>query len=274
MPTPFDPPLSTEELAAQCEDLEILCAVKSGGQGATFKAKRKADDQFVALKVYSNATEPERVKREVSTLLCIQCPHVMRIAGRRDLALRGQQILAAEAEWIDGQDLLAVIKERAPHPPMGEPEVRRLLVQGTKGIKALFDRGVVHRDINPNNIMQRLDKTFVLIDFGYAKHLGMQTLTSTGVTFGTLGFISPELFRGSHAPSFRSDLFSLAIVAYVMASGFHPFESNQNLCDKFHYRSIPNISDELNSLLARMMCPNPVVRARSCDEICASATIK
>lgn len=267
MPIPFNPPLTPEELASQCEDLEILRAVKAGGQGATFRATRKADGQPVALKVYGNTTEPERVEREISNLQGIDCPHVMRILRRRDLKPRGIPVIAAEAEWIEGPDLLSIYQQSQGHPPMTEPEVRRLLAEGAKGIETLFDRKVVHRDINPNNVMRRQDGSFVLIDFGYAKHLGMQALTSTGITFGTPGFISPELFRASHEPSFRSDLFSLGVVAYLMASGSHPFSNDQNRCDKFDYQPIPILSDGLNKILARLMRPNPVTRAKTCDEI-------
>jgi serine/threonine-protein kinase len=272
MPSPFEPPLSLEEVASQFEDLNVIREVKPGGQGTTFEALRKVDGQRAALKIYSAATDPERVQREIEKLLRINSPHVMKVLHRRNAEFRGKPVIAVEAEWIDGEDLASLATSALGQSIMSESEVKRLLIEGATGIEALFAQDVVHRDINPNNVMRRADGSFVLIDLGYAKHLDRSSRTAKGTTFGTLGYISPELINMVR-PSYRSDLFSLAAVAYLMASGVHPFDGDQNQAGTFKYEHIDEISPFLNNLLQRLMSSIPVVRAKSCEEIrqlCAS----
>lgn len=266
MPTPFDPPLSIEEVASQFDDLEIIREVKPGGQGTTFEASRIADGQKVALKIYSAATDPARVNREIEKLQQIASPHVMKVLRRRDARLRGEKVISVEAEWIDGEDLAALLRVSRGNPLMGEPEVRRLLQEGATAIESLFAKDVVHRDINPNNIMRRTDGSFVLIDLGYAKHLDRSSRTATGFTCGTPGYVSPELLGGIR-PSYRSDLFSLGVVAYQMASGMHPFDGDQSRAAAFNYEHIEALSPNLNNLLQQLMSAIPVVRAKSCEEV-------
>jgi serine/threonine-protein kinase len=149
---------------------------------------------------------------------------------------------------------------------MTETEVRRLIREGATAIEALFSKDAVHRDINPNNIMRRSDGTFVLIDLGYAKHLDRSSRTAKGSTFGTQGYVSPELLRRIR-PSYRSDLFSLGVVAYLMVSGNHPFDGDQDQAALFSYEHVDGVSVSLNSLLMRLMSAIPVVRAKSCEEV-------
>lgn len=266
MPSPFDPSLTVEEISSQFGDLRIIREVKPGGQGTTFEAVREADELRIALKIYGAATDQERVQREIEKLQQIESPHVVKVLRRRDVLLRGEPVIAVEAEWIEGEDLATIAKAAHGGPSMAEPEVRRLLREGATAIEALFSKDVVHRDINPNNIMRRPDGTFVLIDLGYAKHLDRSSRTAKGSTFGTLGYISPELLNRIR-PSYRSDLFSLGVVAYLMASGVHPFDGDQHRAAIFSYEHVDEVSVALNSLLMRLMSAIPVTRAKSCKEI-------
>jgi len=247
----------------------MICrAVKSGGQGATFEVVSIADGSRRALKVYGAATDPERVKREIKKLREIDSPHVMRVLGDiREVSLRGEVVLAAESEWIEGEDLLSLLQSADGSAPFQEPEVKRLLVDGSRAVEALADHAVLHRDINPNNIMRRADGTFVLIDLGYAKHLDMSSLTAKNQVCGTPGYISPERLRGERRPTFRSDLFCLGVVAYVMASGRHPFGRRNETAGNFLFMPIDEVSQGLNQLLFQLTRPIAAMRVGSCSEI-------
>lgn len=268
MASPFEPPLTESEIAPLFEDLSILRAVKSGGQGATFEAVSACDGTRRALKVYGAATEPERVKREIKKLRVIDSPHVMRVLGDiREVTLRGEPVLAAEAEWIEGEDLVSILRRANGATPFDETQVKRLLSDGSRAIEALADHAVLHRDINPNNIMQRADGTFVLLDLGYAKHLDMSSLSGKGQVCDTRGVISPERLWGERRPTFRSDLFSLGVVAYVMASGCHPFGGRDEAAGSFQFMPIDGLSRELNQLLFNLTRPTASLRAQNCHEI-------
>ncbi len=270
MVAPFNPPLSKTEVETVFPGLEVVAPVKAGAQGATFRCLVREDSQPVALKIYGSGllAHPERVRREIAKLKVVDSPHVMKHRGDGEASLRGNECPFLIAEWIDGMDLKARLEQATPGVPlMGESEVLRLINQGAKAVEALSTRSVIHRDINPNNVMQRPDGTFVLIDLGLAKHLDMRTLTDRGVTFGTPGYISPELFYARFPPSFRSDLFSLGVVAYEMAVGVHPFGRDQWRCAQIQFQPLGHLSHGTNALLQRLMSPLPLDRARSCREV-------
>jgi serine/threonine-protein kinase len=270
MAAPFNPPLSKVEIEPVFPGLEVVAPVKAGAQGATFYCLARRDNRPVALKIYGSGplAHPERVRREIAKLKLVDSPHVMKHHGDGEATLRGNQCLFLIAEWIDGTDLKARLDQPNPEASlMDEREVLQLINQGAKAVESLSAKSVIHRDINPNNLMRRPDGTFVLIDLGLAKHLDMRTLTDQGVTFGTPGYISPELFYARFRPSFRSDLFSLGVVAYEMASGAHPFGGDQRRCAQIQFQPVRHLSHETNALLQKLMSPQPLDRARSCEEV-------
>lgn len=270
MGAPFNPPLSAAEIEPVFPGLEVVAAIKVGGQGATFRCRKRDDGKPVALKIYGGGPlgNSERVRREIAKLKVVDSPHVMKHEGDGETSLRGDGCPYLIAEWIDGTDLRTRLDGAAAGTPsMGEREILQLIGQGAKAVEALSARSVVHRDINPNNLMQRPDGTFVLIDLGLAKHLDMQALTESGLTFGTPGYISPELFYARFRPSFRSDLFSLGVVGYEMATGTHPFGRDQHRCAQIQFRPVAHLSPATNDLLRRLMGAQPLDRARSCAEV-------
>jgi serine/threonine-protein kinase len=176
------------------------------------------------------------------------------------VSLRGVPVFFGLMEWIDGADLATT------QIPMLEQEVWTLIGQIATGIGALSDKHVVHRDIKPDNIVRRTSGEFVLIDLGYAKHLDRSTLTQKNRTCGTEGYIAPELMMGFR-PTFRADLFSLGIVAYLMASGNHPYRWIQDLVGKIPVLPISTISEDLNAIILRLLSLRPPDRARSWEEV-------
>ena len=99
----------------------------------------------------------------------------------------------------------------------------RILVQVARALSYIHDRGLIHRDITPGNIMVRPDGVVKLMDFGVVKDMGAD-LTAVGSMVGTVSYISPEQIEGSTLDA-RADLYSLGAVLYFMLTGNRPFNA-------------------------------------------------
>ena len=106
--------------------------------------------------------------------------------------------------------------------PFGVEETRDILVQICEGLEHAHRRGLIHRDIKPSNIMTDPDGHATIMDFGIVKESEDDTLTKTGIVFGTPDYMAPEHAQGK-PPSPATDLYSLGIVAYEMLTGEQPF---------------------------------------------------
>ena len=256
---PFHPSLTIEEIQAVFPDLKVRQKLGEGGQGDAFLCTR-SDESVAVLKIYGPDTEDRRVSREFEKLQRVSSPYVVKLFDSGQVSLRGKPVFFGLMEWIDGADL-------ATTPiPMTEQDVWALIRQVATGVGALSEQSVVHRDIKPENIVRRANGDFVLIDLGYAKHLDRSTLTQKNHTCGTEGYIAPELMMGFR-PTFRADLFSLGVVAYLMASGNHPYRGLQDLVGKITVLPIQAVSDDLNAIILRLLCLRPSDRARSWEDL-------
>ncbi len=137
-------------------------------------------------------------------------------------------------ELVEGQTLDALIRERGPFPL---PELLDIAVQVSEGLAAAHGRGIVHRDLKPGNVMVTGDRRIKILDFGLARLLAprpvdtggsplldadSRDLARDGQVLGTLGYVSPERALGRPGAS-QTDVFSLGVMLYEMASGMRPF---------------------------------------------------
>jgi serine/threonine-protein kinase len=121
-------------------------------------------------------------------------------------------------EHVEGQSL----REFATGKDLTFEEITQLAIQLCEGIQAAHEKGIVHRDIKPGNILIDLQGRVRIVDFGLAAVRGVEHLTKTGSTLGTIGYMSPEQVNG-HEVDPRSDLFSLGIVLYELVTEQNPF---------------------------------------------------
>src|SRR5208337_3727811 len=126
-------------------------------------------------------------------------------------------------EYIEGKTIGNLIFEQGPMPA---PTAARLVRQVALGLEHIHRKGLIHRDVNPYNILVTRDGTAKLADLGLAIDLAEEDrVTRDGATVGTFDYVAPEQARHSHAADIRSDIYSLGCTLYHMISGHVPFPS-------------------------------------------------
>jgi serine/threonine protein kinase len=214
----------------------VLGALGSGGMGAVYLAEDQRLGRRVALKVLSPGTtaRPETVRRferEARAIASLSHPGIVVLHSLEEAD--GLRFLTME--HVEGETLNRVI------PPQGFA-VERLLplaIALADAVSAAHRQGILHRDLKPENVMMTADGRLKVLDFGLAKltaapdevdHTTSETrsVTRDGWIVGTLAYMSPEQAQGLPVDQ-RSDIFSLGILLYEMATGERPFKGGTNL---------------------------------------------
>ncbi len=225
--------------AAQIGRFRILHEIGAGGMGVVYAAYDETLDRKVAIKllhIRGSVPAGERLQQEAQVMARISHPNVVQIYDVGEY--RGQLYVAME--FLDGVPLTRWIAEASP----GWSDTIAMFVQAGRGLQAAHDAGVIHRDFKPDNVVitrgRRGDLRVKVVDFGIATiaaedtltgggdpvalddHASAASLTATGSLMGTLGYMSPEHFRGQVRDP-RSDQFSFAIALYEALYGERPF---------------------------------------------------
>lgn len=222
-------------------DFEINEIAGAGGMGVVYKARQRSLDRDVALKVIREeiASEPEyreRFMREAKLAASVDHPHIVTVydVGDED----GKLYLAMQ--WINGSDLRQLLDSSGRLTP------KRGVAIGTQlagALDALHGAsGLVHRDVKPANVLLREvagEDHAYLTDFGIAKPPeAVESLTRTGSTVGTTGYLSPEQIQGKEAGP-RSDLYSLGCLVFEMLTGKTPFTGENELAVRWAHAQEP-----------------------------------
>jgi serine/threonine protein kinase/tetratricopeptide (TPR) repeat protein len=193
-----------------------------GGMGAVYLVHDRELDRDVALKVIRTdiADDPEtleRFKREIQLSHVVTHKNVLRVY---DLG-EGAGIKFVTMQYVDGEDLASLIKREGKLPVTQIVSVFR---QTCQALAEAHAQGVVHRDLKPQNIMLDKAGNVFLTDFGLARSVEASGMTQTGAVLGTPFYMSPEQVRGETADH-RSDIYSLGIILYEMATGKVPYST-------------------------------------------------
>jgi len=223
---PFDPPLSCEEVESALGNLfEGMAILPCGGQGAVFKCTHQPSKETVALKIYFTNQVQQRTQREVDLMKRIEDDTLVSLVESGEILVREEECIFIATKFIQGNVLSKVVEQ-------GEidiPVVAKCGYDIAQAIQLLWDERIVHRDINPKNIMLTNEGTAVLIDLGIARHIDLETLTMPGCAWGTHGYLSPEQAKAVKQLSFKSDIFALGITLQECLAGSHPVNHRQEL---------------------------------------------
>lgn len=213
--------VTLENLSKAFPDLQLEKELGKGGQKTVYKAETSNGD-VIALKIIHPDQDIERITREVNAVAQFKSeffPEIFDI-GKRTIGSR--EFVFVVEEFLEGQDLRTVLRS-------GKLSLNEAIGIGAQLLQALievFEKDMVHRDIKPENIIIGPNSRVVLLDFGIARHLSMQSLTQDLAIFGPFspGYGAPEQIKNEkRSISFRTDLFSWAVVMYEMISGTNPF---------------------------------------------------
>jgi serine/threonine-protein kinase len=203
--------------------------LRVGGQGVVYRATRvrRSDgsscNEDVALKLHLDAKQDKRVEREIEAMKHLRHPALATLLEEGTIIISGKNTRFIAWEFIEGDAL----DTKLSRGPLQEEAVIRIAADVTGAIVALWSRRIVHRDITPKNIMIKPDGRAILIDLGGARHLDNTTITAPGLTFGTMGYFSPEQCRAERALTSASDIFTLAVVLLECLVGHHPTNLDQ-----------------------------------------------
>lgn len=251
-----------EEVQATFQGLGIIEPLGGGGQGSVFLVELK-DGRKGALKIYQSGNYVRiRAEREISCLEDIKSDVIVGLYGWGETNFDEVECLYVIYRFIEGNNLHDLIQAEGQ---LEEELVCRICTRIAAAIDELWNKRIVHRDINPKNIMVDKDNEVFLIDLGIAKFLDEETITSGGV-MGTRGYMAPEHYAGRRNLTLKADIYSLGIVAYEALTGRHPFGRDQDRVGRVEptlLRDIREVNLELEETIYKMLRVYPENRPSS-----------
>jgi serine/threonine protein kinase len=222
-----DPELRAHIERVLTTNYELDREIGRGGMGIVFRARDRRLKRVVAVKVLPpelafRSEIRTRFLREAETAAQLSHPNIVPIysVDERD------GIVYFVMAFIDGENLAVRLHRIGALDP---DDARRIMLEVSHALSYAHERGVVHRDIKPDNILiQQEDGRVMVTDFGIARAVTEGSdarLTATGMAIGTPAYMSPEQSMGERAIDGRSDLYSLGVVGYQMLTGELPFEA-------------------------------------------------
>jgi serine/threonine protein kinase len=240
-----------------------------------YRARDRQLEREVAVKVlpFSLAFDTEfveRFQREARTAAQLEHPNIIAIYR----VGRSGRVIYFVMKFLRGGSLSSALGARKKLTP---PEIRRILLESGSALGYAAQRGIVHRDIKPDNIMFDEFGQSVLTDFGIAKAASGQKLTGTGMSIGTPHYMSPEQARAQPIDG-RSDIYSLGIVAYQCLTGTVPYDGEDSFSIGYKHITepipVPSLitADErrIFEVIKRMLMKDPFDRFQTCEELIAS----
>jgi serine/threonine protein kinase len=253
---------------------EVIRHIGQGGMADVFVAVDTILNREVAVKMMRGELSKDtvsvlRFEREAQAATTLSHPNIVEIYDVGEY--KGHHYIVME--YVPGKTLKAMIRDRGALYKEEAVDIMKQLVSATA---EAHRRGIIHRDIKPQNVIVKADGTVKVLDFGIAMLTqGNMQLTQSNSVMGSVHYLAPELARGESA-SAQSDIYALGIVLYEMLTGEVPFKADSAVqVALMHMRNeMPSVRDfnpaipqSLENIVIRATAKNKGLRYRSCNEM-------
>src|SRR5262245_50032679 len=260
-------------IGTQIAGYRIESLLSRGGMGEVYLAEQDAPRRRVALKLLAPelSDDPgfrERFVRESEAAASIDHPNVIPIyqSGEADGAL------FMAMRYVEGTDLRTLLAKEGPLPP---ERAVRICAQVADALEAAHERGLVHRDVKPANILVGRSDHAYLSDFGLIRRQEVSTaITKTGQFMGTIDYVAPEQIKGQ-AVDGRADIYSLGCVLYECLTGEPPFRRETEVATLYAHledpppapsTKVPTCPTALDKAAVKAMATKPADRFATAQE--------
>src|SRR5918992_1520049 len=246
----------------------LVREIGSGGMSAVFLGRDEVLDRPVAIKILNPDLEDSdvgaRFRREGRTAAKLSHPNIVQVYDAGEDELGGHEVSYIVVEYVPGGDLKDLIDTRGPLPGI---MLSRIGADVADGLAHAHERGVIHRDIKPQNVLMDDYGSPKLTDFGIARALAADHSTSTGSPLGTALYSSPEQLRGEGVTP-KSDIYSLGTTLYHAAVGEPPFSGDPLQVATQQVAKLPTpprargaaVGERLEDLILRCLAKDPAER--------------
>jgi eukaryotic-like serine/threonine-protein kinase len=254
---------------------ELLELIGSGGMSSVWRSHDRLLDRIVAMKVLheqftADEEYVERFRREARSVAQLSHPNIVTVIDRGED--EGRQFIVFEC--IEGENLKQLI-ERTGRLPVRD--ALEMAVQMGRALAFAHGRGLVHRDVKPQNVLLNEDGQAKMTDFGIARSVDVQGVTITGTVLGTSEYIAPEQARGQRVDAL-TDVYSLGVVLYELLTGSVPFQGENFVAIALRHvnepppsvlERRPDAPPRVVMAVERAMAKRPEDRFESMDEFVA-----
>lgn len=252
---------------------EVVSHIGQGGMADVFLAVDTILNRQVAIKILradlsTDAVSILRFEREAQAAAALAHPNIVEIYDVGDY--KGHHYIVME--YVTGKTLKQVIRSRGP---LVNEEAVDIMKQLCSAISEAHSRGIIHRDIKPQNVIVKADGSIKILDFGIATAKGSMQLTQANNVMGSVHYLAPELAKGE-AASPQSDIYALGIVLYEMLAGDVPFKADQAVQIALKHMQEPmpdvrlinaSVPQSIANVITRATAKDPNNRYGSCREM-------
>jgi tRNA A-37 threonylcarbamoyl transferase component Bud32 len=282
LPAAADAEVSAAVLAelSRHERYRVVRPLGRGGMGVVYQAEHRVMQRSVALKVINrrytaDAAAAERFRREVRAAARLHHPNIVTAFDADNVGDAHFLIM----EYVEGRSLARVLEEHGPLPVAAACDHVR---QAALGLQHAHERGMVHRDVKPDNLMLTPDGTVKVLDFGLAAltaERGPGGLTEVNVLMGTPAYMAPEQAEDARQADTRADVYSLGCTLYHLLTGSVPYPAPTALLKILAHREQPlpplravrpEVPEGLEAVLARLLAKKPQDRYQTPGEVAAA----